>query len=98
VKVLVHADPDGTQFYGLWWVDPDSGLIRSLYLNEQSPQAARGKVLVYQKDNPEVPWSEYFDRLVERPDYFESWHVYDSAGLTPRQMLTSLKPATPPLS
>lgn len=91
MKVLVHASPDGDQFYGLWWVDPESGLVRSLYLDDHSPQAARGRVIVHQKDNPDVTWSEYFDRLVERPDYFESWHAYDSDGLSPRQMLHSLE-------
>jgi len=95
VKVLVHYNPRGTEAYGIWWVDPDVGLLRSVYHDDSSPQAARGRVIVFGKSNPEVSWSEWFDMLTTRTPYMESWVVYDSMGLTPRQMLRALEPAPP---
>lgn len=96
MKVLAHYDHSGTEAYGLWWVDPDTGALRSVYLDEDSPEAARGRVLVFGKTNPEVTWSEWFDHLTTRTPYLESWIVYDNMGLTPSQMLMSLEEAPAP--
>lgn len=95
MKVLVHYDRRGSRAYGLWWVDPDSGLLRDVYYDETSPQAARGRVILYSKTNPDVSWSEWFDILTTRAPYMESWIVYDSMGLTPLQMLDALQEAPP---
>lgn len=94
MKVLVHYNPLGTEAYGLWWVDPDSGILRSAYHDDNAPETARGRVIVYGKTNPEVSWSEWFDMLTTRAPYVESWVVYDSMGMTPRQMLSALETAT----
>ena len=93
MKVLVHYNSLGTEAYGIWWVDPDSGLLRSAYTDDNSAESARGRVTVFGKTNPEVSWSEWFDMLTTRTPYVESWIVYDSMGMTPRQMLSSLETA-----
>lgn len=95
MKVLVHYNPSGSEAYGIWWVDPDTGYLKDLYLAPDGPFAARGRVVVHEKTNPDVSWSEWFDELTTRAPYFESWVVYDSMGMTPEQMLNSLKPASP---
>lgn len=93
MKVLVHYNPLGTEAYGIWWVDPDTGLLRSAYFEETSPEAARGRVIVYGKTNPQVSWSEWFDMLTTRAPYSESWIVYDSMGFSPQEMLAALDEA-----
>lgn len=93
VKILTHFDPRGTEAHGIWWVDSDSGLLRSVYLDENSAEAARGKVIVYGKTNPEVSWSEWFDQLTTRAPYWENWVVYDDMGFSPEQMLSALEPS-----
>jgi hypothetical protein len=97
VKVLTHFNATQNEAYGIWWVDPESGLLKSLYLDEDSPQAARGRTIIYSKADPDLQWSDWFDILTTRQPYFESWFVFDSKGLSPRQMLDSLREPSLPL-
>lgn len=86
MKTLVHFDVTGTQPLGVWWVNA-SDEPESLYVDPESPEAARGRVLVFGKTSPDVTWMEWFDILTERPPYFEVWATYDSGPYTPPEML-----------
>ena len=90
MKTLVHFDVNGREPLGLWWVD-SSGEPKSLYLQEEGPEAARGRVLVFSKENPDVEWVDWFHRLADRAPYFEVWGVYESNGLSPEEMFNSLR-------
>lgn len=89
MKTLVHYDALGEDALGIWWVNQNDE-PECLYVNDQSPEAARGKTLVFGKTNPEVTWVEWFDLLTERPPYFEVWGVYDSQGLSPERLLDTI--------
>lgn len=92
MKVLVHFDPKGEKALGIWWVSI-SGALENLYVDSGSPEAARGRLIVFNKANPDLSWSEWFDAVAERPPYFEVWSTYDSMGFTPNEMLRSLQPS-----
>lgn len=94
MKVLVHFDSEGEKAQGIWWVD-GNGSVKNLYTRPDSPEAARGRLIVYNKTAPECDWSRWFDLLSNRPPYFEVWATYDSMGFTPEQLLSSLKPSPP---
>src|SRR5688572_17292313 len=95
MKVLVHYNAAGTEAFGLWWVDEVEKSPQALYFDPNGPMATRGRVIVYGKTNPRVSWSTWFDMLTARAPYTEDWVVYDSMGMTPEQMLSSLKPSEP---
>lgn len=92
MKTLVHYDVTGEAPLGLWWVNA-SDEPQSLYLDDASPEAARWKIVVFSKTDPEVPWVLWFDRLTERAPYFEIWRTYNSNGFSPEEMLESLRRA-----
>lgn len=95
MKVLVQYDAMGTQALGLWWVNPISKQPEDLYLDPESPQAARGRMIVHGKTNKNMPWEQWFDLLTTRAPYTEDWAVYDSMGFQPDQMLRALQPSEP---
>lgn len=90
MKILAHFDAVGDRAFGLWWIDPATQAPRSLYLDPDGPQQARANLIMFNKGNPDVTWSEWFDQLTTRSPYTESWEVYDSMGFTPQQMLSTL--------
>lgn len=89
MKILVHYDANQGQAYGVWWDDPYTG-IESLYLDPKSAQASRGRTVMYGKSNEDVSWDAWFDTLVERAPYFESWVAWDSMGMAPDQFLHAI--------
>lgn len=93
MKVLVQYEVTGISAAGIWWVD-EQGDLKNLYVDPDGPEAARGRLLVYGKTNPDVPWGVWFDQLADRPPYFEVWAVYDSMGFTPQEMLSACSPVS----
>lgn len=98
MKVLVHYDAVTGESHGLWWQDRMTGEPRNLYHDSESPQAARGRLIMFNKSNHDVSWDEWFDQLTTRAPYSENWIVYDSMGLSPMQLLHALAPAEPLVS
>lgn len=87
MKVLVHYNAEGTDPLGLWWVDPKTNSPQCLYVRENSPEAIRGRAIVFNRAPlSTMTWLEWFDSLVERPPYFELWAAFDSRGMTPEEM------------
>lgn len=92
MKVLVHYDAVSENPLGIWWVDPLTHSPENLYLDSSSASALRGRIIVMNRSNPEVAWEEWFDQLTTRAPYTENWIVYDSMGMTPLQLIESLRP------
>ena len=90
MKVLVHYDAFGNRPLGIWWLDPDEVTPKCEYLVPDGPDAVRGKLLVFSKTNPDLPWPEWFDRLTTHSPYFEDWAVYDSKGKSGPDFFKSL--------
>lgn len=98
MKVLVHYDAASEYAHGIWWESPTLGSPESMYRVPDGPQAARGKMIVFNKANSEVSWGDWFDQLTTRTPYAENWVVYDSMGMSPEQMLEALMPSAPLVS
>ena len=92
MKVLVHFDSKGEKALGIWWVD-ENETVQSLYQENSSSFAARGRLVVHNKANPEVSWLDWFDTLTNRAPYFEVWATYDSMGMAPEEFLAALQPS-----
>jgi hypothetical protein len=90
MKVLVHFDSMGNIPFGIWWLDSFTAGPRCEYLSPDGPEAVRGKLIVFSKQNSDVSWSDWFDELTTRSPYFEEWVTYDSMGMSPHQLLRSL--------
>lgn len=96
MKVLVHYDKRATRPHGIWWEDQDGP--RCLYANPGGPWEARGRMIVFNTEGPEISWGERFDELTARAPYTETWVTYDSMGMTPSQLLAALQPSEPLVS
>jgi hypothetical protein len=92
VKVIVHYNSLATQPYGIWWLDEESASPVCEYLRPGGPEEARGKLIMFSKQNSDLSWSRWFDELTTRHPYIEDWIAYDSMGMTPHQILMSLVP------
>jgi hypothetical protein len=69
MKTLVHFDSQGEKALGIWWVD-ESGAPKNLYTDSAGPMAARGRLIMFNKSNPDFAWEDWFDVLADRPPYF----------------------------
>ena len=70
VKVALHFQARDEQPQGVWWVDPEGGLM-SFYV-EESPIAGRGKYLIHRKVDG-VPYEAYFDQLADCTPVVDDW-------------------------
>lgn len=86
----VHYDIYAMNPYGVWWVN-SLGQPTCIYTDPESPQAARGKIVMYGK--PEgTDWATWMRLLTMRSSQVEQWVSYDPMGMSPSEFLAALKP------
>ncbi len=91
MKALIHYPSMDESPIGIWWVDPLTNKASHYYTDEDSPEAARGRMLVMQKSTTGMDWHAWFDYLTQRAPYFGTWEKIEIMDQAPNVALKAMQ-------